>query len=71
MTISNEVTVVALQAWRATPFGGDALMNALEAAAPIIRAECLDEAAETVYVEGALVNAAWLRARAVEERGRQ
>ena len=45
MTISNEATVVALQAWRSTPFGGDALMAALEAAAPIIRAECLEEAA--------------------------
>lgn len=51
MTISNEATVVALQAWRATPFGGDALMNALEAAAPIIRAEAIREAADEMRAE--------------------
>lgn len=33
----------AVNAWRETPIGGDALMNALEAAAPYIRAEGWDE----------------------------
>lgn len=77
MTISNEAIVVALKAWRGTPFGGDALMAALEAAAPIIRAEALEDAAEDAEgmhdptTPDCQEWAAWLRARAAAERGGQ
>lgn len=75
--ISNEAVVMALKAWRGTPIEGDALTNALEAAAPIIRAEALEEFAAFILrpkYEGldayTLEEAAKeARARAAAERG--
>lgn len=46
--IPKEAVEAALEAWCDTPVGGDALMNALEAAAPYLRAQALEDAADVL-----------------------
>ena len=95
MTISNEAVEKALSAGLSTHDWGmfeaqqgdmgeavdEAIRAALEAAAPIIRAECLEEAGDaaddpsredmdTYFIDQSDVGR-WLRARALAERGRQ
>jgi len=71
MTISNEAIEAAYAAHlghksvRSPDNAKEAIRTALEAAAPIIRAECLEEAADAWGPTG---TATWLRARAVAER---
>ena len=61
----------AVNAWRNTPIGGDALMNALEAAAPHMFTQALEDAVdafplETIHApDNAVV---WMMRRAEEMR---
>jgi hypothetical protein len=84
MTASNEAMEKGLAAWQQCPVGvspKQQMASILEAAAPIIRAEALEEAGDaaddpsredmdTYFIDQSDVGR-WLRARAVAERGRQ
>ena len=73
MTISNEAVEAGLAAWGKWPVGvspKEQMTSILEAAAGIIRAECLEEAADELHKYSPPYGN-WLRARAAAERGRQ
>ena len=50
MNVPDEAVEAALKAWSGTPLGGDALMNALEAAAPHLMAQAWEEGEHAGYM---------------------